>query len=143
MKKIVIAVILVIMMLGIFTVCEADVPDISGLSTEELKELRDLIDSELQDDGIDLDPKYPIGYEVGKDIEAGIYSISVKELDDVYKNNYIFLLLSNGEAKELLDLIRNDDHDSYFLLNGDSIVYELVNGMHLFFEYGTLHLETK
>lgn len=141
MKKIFAIVILIVMMLGIFTVCEAELPDISGLTDKELKELRDLIDFELQGDGIDLKPKYPVGYEVGRDIEAGTYSISVKELTNVYESNYILLLLSNGEANEYLDLISNDGHDFYFLQSDDSIIYELVDGMYVFFLNGTLHLE--
>ena len=81
MKKFFSIVILIVMMLGVFTVCEAELPDISCLSYAELMELKSKI-NETIDETMILIPFEPNGYEIGKDIPEGLYMFSVEEVFD-------------------------------------------------------------
>ena len=139
MKKIFAITIIIVMMLGIFTVCEAELPDISGLSDEELIRLRSEINSRLDYCG-DYLPKLPIGYEVGVDIPVGAYSISVKELyNDCEK---LGIVLYYGEFRDVNGIIDDQANGQYYEVpEGYTFTCDLKEGMLLITEGGVLHLE--
>lgn len=142
MNKIIIAVILVVMTFGIFTVCEADVPDISGLTDTELFELRSKINTILED-SLNVIPKWPIGYEVGVDIPEGKYQFSATEF---FFDNAIKVYFYDGDVNDLYKFVSDDElmwNVEHFRLYGenDVFLYDLKTGMHLLVEDGEVHLE--
>ena len=85
MKKVIIVAVLLAAIIGTTSVSAAVAGiDISGLSNEELIELREEIDQKLLDTGA-IDTINPGFYIVGKDIKAGTYELSSKaiELEDM------------------------------------------------------------
>ena len=85
MKKVIIVAVLLAAIIGTTNVSAAVAGiDISGLSNEELVELKEEIDHKLSDN-IETDTINPGVYIVGKDIKAGTYELSSKaiELEDM------------------------------------------------------------
>ena len=104
MKKVIIVAVLLAAIIGTTNVSAAVAGiDISGLSSEELIELREEIDNKLLDNG-EVDTINPGVYIVGKDIKPGTYELSSKaiDLDDV---TFVYVYSS----KENYD----NDHDDY------------------------------
>ena len=104
MKKVIIVAVLLSAIIGTTNVSAAVAGiDISGLSSEELIELREEIDNKLFDNG-EADTINPGIYIVGKDIKPGTYELSSKaiDLDDV---TFVYVYSS----KENYD----NDHDDY------------------------------
>ena len=83
MKKLIVAILMLALLLPAAAL--ADLPDISGLSHEELLELRDAVSIELKkyeaDQRITLDPGI---WAIGKDIPSGRWLIT--PADDQYMN---------------------------------------------------------
>lgn len=131
MKKIVIAVILVVMMLGIFMVCEADVPDISELTEEELLELRESVNARI-DGSMNFMPFEPNGYKIGEDIPEGLYVVSFVKSTSSLECLLVITFPSDSE----------DEWEVYeSLYEGDEFMCKLEEGMRLVVEDGTIHLE--
>lgn len=70
---------MLVVLVSLFTFAYADMPDISGLSDDEIVELLHLVNSEIANRKIEKTATLPAGnYVVGKDIPSGSYIATVK-----------------------------------------------------------------
>lgn len=130
MKKIcllVVAVLLVSILSGF-----AEGIDLSGMSDEELKRLSDQVRVEITNRGLARSGDFGPGvYVVGKDIAAGTYEISTKEMyawytifpsQDVY-SAFIDLSKLVSIRTEHLEIV-GDDTSTLLLSDGNVLVFE-------------------
>lgn len=120
MKKVIIVAVLLAAIIGTTNVSAAVAGiDISGLSNEELIELREEIDQTLSDNG-ETDTINPGVYIVGKDIKAGTYELSSKAIESI---DWTFVYVYN--SKEDYDNDNDNYSLSYIVGNRDSDETEL------------------
>ena len=120
MKKVIIVAVLLAAIIGTTNVSAAVAGiDISGLSNEELVELREEIDQKLFDNG-ETDTINEGVYVVGKDIKAGTYELSSKAIESI---DWTFVYVYN--SKEDCDKGHKSARESYIVGNRDSNETEL------------------
>ena len=87
MKKLIAMILILAMLLPAAAL--ADLPDISGLSFDELIELKQKIDLALWDSEEWQEVKVPIGvWKIGEDIPAGHWTITAAKADDYFFIGY-------------------------------------------------------
>lgn len=131
MKKIFTITIIIVIMLGIFANCEAELPDISGLTEDELLELRANVNERI-DGSMNFIPFEPNGYVVGEDIPEGLYEVSFVESYNSFE--CIFVSTYRSSASEMFEVYESIYEDDKFMC-------KLENGMRLVVEDGAIHLE--
>lgn len=128
----------------------ADIPDISGLTLEELTELQSAVNQAVIEKGGYVDI-YEGVYVVGKDIRSGMYTIyrpedahsvwdpvaSIFESEDTYEE---FAAIDKSERPAFKDAANKYSSEYFVLTKGNNCSVTLEDGMVLHIGYGALKI---